>query len=101
MLFVIKYAFGLAFLLSVCAFMFYLFKIVFSRGMLFVSGSRVLCTGPTTSLTNKIFTEICLLVGSCTVHGTIHTFKNYFATIFSIFSKISGIQMDPKYLHSA
>ena len=29
-------------------------------------------------------------------HGIIHTFKNYFATMFSIFSKISGIQMDPK-----
>ena len=25
-------------------------------------------------------------------HGTIHTFKNDFATIFSVFSKISGIQ---------
>ena len=31
-------------------------------------------------------------------HGTIHTFKNYFATVFSVFSKISGIQMDPKYV---
>ena len=29
-------------------------------------------------------------------HGIIHTFKNYFATMFSIFSKISDIQMDPK-----
>ena len=27
-------------------------------------------------------------------HGTIHTFKIYFATVFSIFSKISGIQTD-------
>ena len=25
-------------------------------------------------------------------HGTIHTFKNYFATVFSIFNKISVIQ---------
>ena len=25
-------------------------------------------------------------------HGTIHTFKNYFATVFSIFSKINNIQ---------
>ena len=28
-------------------------------------------------------------------HGTIHTFKNYFAIVFSIFSKINSIQMDP------
>ena len=27
-------------------------------------------------------------------HGTIHTFKNYFITIFSVFSKISDIQTD-------
>ena len=34
---------------------------------------------------------------SCTVHrphGTIHTFKNYFTTVFLVFSKISCIQMD-------
>ena len=37
-------------------------------------------------------------------HGTIHTFKFYFATVFSVFSflfsvsaKISLIQTDPKY----
>ena len=29
--------------------------------------------------------------------GTIHTFKNYFATLFLVFSKISCIQMDPNY----
>ena len=31
-------------------------------------------------------------------HSTIHTFKNYFATVFSVFSfsKISSIQTDPK-----
>ena len=27
--------------------------------------------------------------------GTIHTFKNYFATMFSVFNKISYIQTDP------
>ena len=27
-------------------------------------------------------------------HDTIHTFKNYFVTVFSVFSKISCIQMD-------
>ena len=32
-------------------------------------------------------------------HSTIHTFKNYFATVFSVFSfsKISSIQTDPKF----
>ena len=30
-------------------------------------------------------------------HSTIHTFKNYFATVFSVFSKISDIQTDPLY----
>ena len=29
-------------------------------------------------------------------HDTIHIFKNYFVTVFSVFSKISCIQMDPK-----
>ena len=29
-------------------------------------------------------------------HGTIYTFKNYFATVFLVFSKISSIQTDPK-----
>ena len=29
-------------------------------------------------------------------HDTIHTFKNYFAIVFSVFSKMSGIQTDPK-----
>ena len=28
-------------------------------------------------------------------HGTIYTFKNYFATVFSVFSKINCIQTDP------
>ena len=27
-------------------------------------------------------------------HGSIHTFKNYFTTVFSVFSKISSIQTD-------
>ena len=28
-------------------------------------------------------------------HDTIHTFKNYFVTVFSVFNKIKCIQMDP------
>ena len=66
--------------------------------------------GPTTSLTSKIFTGICLSVGPvhCSQdsqtsffnkifikngsHGTIYTFKNYFVIVFSVFNKISSIQ---------
>ena len=33
-------------------------------------------------------------------HGTIHSFKNYFATVFSVFSKISCIRTDPTYLEN-
>ena len=32
-------------------------------------------------------------------HGTIHTFKNYFAIMFSVFGKISSIQTDSKKQH--
>ena len=42
---------------------------------------------PKTSFFNKNFIKN----GS---HSTIHTFKNYFEIVFSIFSKISGIQTD-------
>ena len=31
-------------------------------------------------------------------HATIHTFKNYFVIVFSVFSKISCIQMNSKTL---
>ena len=44
---------------------------------------------------NMEFSKFCFKTGS---HDTIHTFKNYFATIFSAisfqFSIISGIQID-------
>ena len=30
-------------------------------------------------------------------HGTIYTFKNYFATVFSVSAKISSIQTDPEH----
>ena len=52
------------------------------------SGSRALFTGPINIFFNKIFIKN----GS---HSTIHTFKKYFATVFSIFSKINGIQTHP------
>ena len=43
---------------------------------------------PQTSLFSKFFIEN-------ESHSTIHTFKNYFATVFSVFSKISCIQTYP------
>ena len=48
---------------------------------------HTLFMGPTTTL----FRKKNIKNGS---HGTIHTFKNYFATVFSIFNKISCIQTD-------
>ena len=74
---------------------------MFSHGILSVSRSCALCTRPSISLTNKFCIEICLSVGLMHYsrdlqtsfftqtfikngsHGTIHTFKNYFATLFS------------------
>ena len=46
---------------------------------------------PQTSLFNNFFIKNWS-------HGTIHTFKNYFTTVFLVFSfsKISSIQMDSK-----
>ena len=43
-----------------------------------------------TGLTSTLFTNFFIKNGS---HDTIHTFKNYFTIVFSIFS---GIQMDYK-----
>ena len=51
----------------------------------FSSGSCALFTG----LINIFFSKTFIKNGP---YGTIHTFKNYFVTVFSIFS---GIQMDP------
>ena len=76
------------------------------------------CTGPTTSLTNRpnfslecdysvgpvhysrdsntsFFTETFIKNWS---HGTIHTFKNYFVIVFSVFNKISNTQTHPKFM---
>ena len=45
----------------------------------------------------SFFTQTFIKNGS---HNTIHIFKNYFTTVFSIFNKISGIQTYPKrFLH--
>ena len=101
--------FGAAICVFAFSFLFYFIEKHVSHGILFVSGSRALCTRSTTSLTKKIFTKMCCQWVSCTIYGThkplffnkifikngcydtIHTFKNYFTTVFSIFNKISGI----------
>ena len=44
-------------------------------------------------LQTSFFTKTFIKSGS---HSTIHTFKNYFTIVFSVFSKISIIQTDPK-----
>ena len=48
----------------------------------------LLFNGSQTSFFNKTFIKNGF-------HDTIHTIKNYFAIVFSVFSKISSIQMDP------
>ena len=67
-------------------FIFFIFflRSQFSRDYALFSRSRTLFTRPQTSFFNKTFIKN----GS---HDTIHTFKNYFATVFLIFSKISDI----------
>ena len=46
----------------------------------------------------SLFSNFFIKSGS---HGTIHTFKNYFATVFSVFNfnKISSIQTNLKYCY--
>ena len=52
--------------------------------------SHIYCSrNPQTSIFSKIFITNWF-------YGTIHTFKNYSAIVFSIFSKISSIQTYPK-----
>ena len=91
----IKVQFGFTF----CVFLFFFFFLflaavvdfssVYSAHFSNTSGSRALFT----RLTNFTFQSLFIKNLS---HGTIHIFKNYFATMFSIFSKISYIQTDPK-----
>ena len=52
------------------------------------SKSCALFMGPTNFFLNKTFIKNVS-------HGTIHTFKNYFTTMFLIFNKINDIQTDP------
>ena len=68
---------------------FTLFFLAFHAFQCFPVGLVHYLWDPQTSFFNKIFIKN----GS---YGTIHIFKNYFVTVFSIFSKISGIQTHPK-----
>ena len=74
-----------------CLFLFLFFFFIEKCILVLSNGSTALFTKPT----NLFFTKNFIKDGS---HCTIHTFKNYFATVFSIFSKISSIQTDSKYL---
>ena len=63
------------------------------RVYVFFLRSHALFTGPTSTKSGKINFKT-------RSHSTIHTFKNYFATVFSVisfqFSIISGIQIEPQ-----
>ena len=80
-----------AFLL--CGFLFFLFLFPARICWLFYSEQCicVLFTDPQIPLFSNLFIKN----GS---HDTIYTFKNYFATVFSISEKISSIQTDPIYI---
>ena len=55
------------------------FVFAFVNGLLFLCRSRALFMGPA----SKDFSKFFFKNGS---HNTIHTFKDYFATVFSVFS---------------
>ena len=66
----------------------FFFFLMRSTFQCFSMGSMHSLWNSQTSFFNKTFIKN----GS---HDTIHTFKNYFVTVFSVFSKISSIQTDP------
>ena len=66
---------------------FFFFEKSVSLDYVLFNGSRALFMGLTSTLFKKNFKT-----GS---HSTIYTFKNYFATVFSVFSEINGIPTDP------
>ena len=68
-------------------FLFFFWKSQFSCDLHCSMGLMYYLQDPQTSFFNKTFIKN----GS---DDTIHIFKNYFATIFSVFNKIRGVQMD-------
>ena len=89
--------FGFCLRLGVLTFFFiFLFFLCmhFGRYYALFSGSHILFTRST----NTLFRKKNIKNWS---HGILHTFKNYFAIVFSVFNKISGIQTDHKCLNSS
>ena len=76
-------------LINICVFFFW--KCVFSSSGYCSMGHVYCLQEPQTSFFNKTFIKN-------ESHNTIHTFKNYFVTVFSIFSKINGIQIHFQFL---
>ena len=74
---------------TICIFSFFFFFLVVNVDFLCEQRIRALFTRPT----NITFSSIFIKTG---FYDIIHTFKNYFATLFSVFSYI---QTDPKILH--
>ena len=66
---------------------FFFFEKSVSLDYVLFNGSRALFMGLTSTLLKKKNFKN----GS---HSIIHTFKNYFTTVFSIFSELNGIQID-------
>ena len=69
--------------------LFFFWEAHFNKTNAFLVGPVYCSMDPQTSFFNKTFIKN-------RSHDTIHTFKNYFITVFSVFSKISGIQTHPK-----
>ena len=76
-----------------CFFFFFFWEESFTWDYFFYSGSRALFTGPIGTSFQKRKKNFKIRF-----HNTIHTFKNYFITIFSVFSKISSIQTGPYFV---
>ena len=82
---------------SICASMRFTFCVFFFFFDAHVSGDREHCVTHCSCIvhgTHNHFIQKNIKNGS---HGIIHTFKNYFAIVFWVFSKIKCIQMDPRY----
>ena len=100
------YVFGFEWFRRLClCFLFFIFYFFYQKHMnIAASGSCVLCMGPTPLSMSTHCLVMALLVGPvyCSrdpqislfsnffikneSHDTIHTFKNYFVTVFSVFS---------------
>ena len=74
-------------------FVLFFFFFFFVPAALFDQVNREQCTDALFMVPQiPLFSHFFIKNGS---HGTIHTFKNYFATMFSVSAKISSIQTNP------